>query len=70
MNACSTFLLSFADVSRNGMFKSSANSCAACVSTTFFETRSALFPTNSLFTCSFAYLSISDSHVLTLSKDS
>lgn len=41
---------------------------AVCVSTTLFSTRSHLFPTKSLHTLSFAYLSISLNHCLTLLK--
>merc|ERR1719160_1241945 len=54
MKACSTFSALFAEVSRKGIPISSAKALAVAWSTTFFEVRSLLFPTSSLFTFSFA----------------
>ena len=65
MNASSTLVAFFADVSRKGMLTESANSFADSVSTWRVEVRSDLLPTSSLLTFSDAYRSISCSHVLT-----
>eukprot|EP00438_Fugacium_kawagutii_P027347 Skav236352 [mRNA] locus=scaffold918:182877:186306:- [translate_table: standard] len=68
--ACSTLWAFLALVSMNWMPKESANSLASSYDTTFLEERSHLLPTNSLFTPSAAYLSISWTQCFTLLKDS
>eukprot|EP01084_Bolivina_argentea_P002120 3900_1 len=68
--ACSTLVAFLADVSKKGMVNSSANALAASYSTARLLLKSDLLPTNNLHTFSEAYRSISNSHCLTLSKDS
>nr|AFK43791.1 unknown [Lotus japonicus] len=68
INACSTFVASFALVSIKGMPISSASALAVSYETALFAVRSDLLPTKSLLTLSLAYRSISLSHCFTLLK--
>lgn len=56
MNAFSTLVEFFADVSTNSIPIDLANSCPCSNETALFEVRSDLFPTSNLLTFSLAYL--------------
>ena len=65
---CIATVLTAVNVGLGFNYWSRAITFAVWVSTTFFAVKSLLLPTSNLFTFSFAYLSISLSHCLTLLK--